>query len=136
MDNNKMTRTDHKQVKAKAPDGTKIEVDEGMRKLLEMLWKLGIETIYSCQGDPFFIDQYHYEAKHFRAYIQMKNNEEALGFLTDIFACTDVLDAKKASFTIDFDHHPKTGAQRICIRFPHADIKVLYRLAKFIYEAR
>lgn len=37
----------HQQVDAEG-----IEVDEGMRDLLVALWKLGLDTQFSCQGEP------------------------------------------------------------------------------------
>lgn len=40
----------HLQVQAYAPDGTEIYVDENIKDLLETIWHLGYETIYSCSG--------------------------------------------------------------------------------------
>lgn len=39
--------TTHRQINVNG-----IDVDEGLAVLLESLWEAGIETQYSCQGDP------------------------------------------------------------------------------------
>jgi hypothetical protein len=44
-----MGKYQHKQVRAKYPDGPTVWVDEGMKSFLEALWDRGIDTILSCQ---------------------------------------------------------------------------------------
>ena len=44
--------TKHVQVPFKTKTGTQVEVDEGMLEVLTLLRDLGVETYYSCQGDP------------------------------------------------------------------------------------
>src|SRR5262249_29668067 len=43
--------TDHPQTALRRGDQI-VQVDEQMAPLLQRLWSTGVETIYSCQGDP------------------------------------------------------------------------------------
>lgn len=44
--------TDHKQISITYPfTGEIIEVDEGIVEILELIWSVGVETFYSCEGD-------------------------------------------------------------------------------------
>lgn len=42
----------HSQAKVLTPEGVEIYVDAKLEKLLTELWKLGYETLYSCEGGP------------------------------------------------------------------------------------
>lgn len=54
-----MVRTRHEQVIATHPKHGDIEVDAGLKQLLEALWELGYETLYSCEdemsGNPYIL---------------------------------------------------------------------------------
>ncbi|WP_055751324.1 hypothetical protein [Frankia sp. AvcI1] len=43
--------TDHPQV-TMVYDGRPVQVDEGLAGLLPALWAAGVDTVYSCQGEP------------------------------------------------------------------------------------
>lgn len=40
----------HRQVEVVSPNGTRIQIDEGLSRVLPELWRLGIYTSHSCQG--------------------------------------------------------------------------------------
>jgi hypothetical protein len=44
-----MGRYEHKQVRARGPDGKSVWVDEGMKAFLEALWAHHLPTVMSCQ---------------------------------------------------------------------------------------
>lgn len=103
-------------------DGETLNIDAKLVPLLRKMWSLGIKTNFSCEGDAFFIDQTHYEARRYRAYIQMKHTEEALFFVQRLLDNHPMFKEAKVSFDLTFSRDPKTDEQRITIRFPHRDI--------------
>src|SRR5687768_409339 len=75
----------HKQVKTVtkiAGQPQVVEVDEGMRELLPLLWSRGIETQYSCQGGA---------PSDTKAYILFTNAVDSV----DFFRTTALLAAKQ-----------------------------------------
>lgn len=68
---------DHPQVEV---DG--IEVDEGMRDLLVVLWKLGLETQFSCQGEPDSFTPNQPYSGNCAAHIVFADIADAYKFLT------------------------------------------------------
>jgi len=57
-----------------------IEVDEGMRDLLEALWKLGLWTQFSCQGDPEKFAPFQSYNRDYAAQIVFDTFDEAVKF--------------------------------------------------------
>lgn len=121
----------HPHVELTRPDGTIDEFDADIAPLAQLLFKRGIIERFSCQGDPFFIDQTRYEARDHRAYIMVENTPEALMFLSDLAGSFPAWRQEAVSWTIEIDqaplrkfmrpeqHNPKP---RITFRFPHQDI--------------
>lgn len=122
--------TEHKQVKAKLPNGTKIQVDEEMKSLLKEMWRRRIETNFSCQGTPYFVDQTNWHAKQYRGYIQMPRTAYSLNFIKVLTATYSGLYVGDSSFSVEFDQNPRGGERRISIRFTNAEIPALTAWAK------
>lgn len=58
-----------------------VEVDEGIAPLLEVLWRLGLETQFSCQGDPDYFVPNHPHAWGSAAQIIFETVPEAEKFV-------------------------------------------------------
>lgn len=62
---------EHRQVAASLPDGTQVEVDEGILSILSDFWRHGITTEYSCQGSARAL-----------AYVSVAGDRQALRLLS------------------------------------------------------
>lgn len=102
-----------------------VEVDEDIATLLMEMWTLGITTLYSCQGFPYFVDQTLHAAEQYRAYVLMRKDEASMEFILNIIQNFEPFKKGKISWSIEFDNQPDQGFQRIIIRFPHQDIQTL-----------
>lgn len=117
-----------------AVDGTIVEIDNDLVPLMTLLWERGLATRFSCQGEPYFVDQTEWDGKRHRAYIMFEMSATLLMFLSDLIKDFPVFRSEKMSWTIEFDRAPnwRTVGQRdepegnrVTIRFPHQDIKTL-----------
>lgn len=127
--------TKHKQVRIMNTEGKRAVVDDKMSRLILTLWRLGVTTLYSCQGDPHFKDQTCWNNRHHRAYVLMKDDDAAMAVVLLLLTDGELFREKKnKSFEIDFNHIRSEG-RRICIRFPTDQIKdITRRLEEFAYE--
>lgn len=44
--------SDHLQIRLWTPEGVEIHVDAGLAELIALVWSIGFDTRYSCQGKP------------------------------------------------------------------------------------
>lgn len=100
-----------------------VEVDEGLEKLLAMMWQISIRTIYSCQGESDLEDPLDLVNRIERGYILMERNWASDAFVRELVRDLDnIYPNRKMALDIEFDYHEKFGP-RICLRFPHQDIQ-------------
>lgn len=132
MINNVMKNTTHDQVTMTTPEGVDIDVDVEIAELLTLLWAVGVNTSWSCQGYP---NQFAWEdemlksnkpgwnkSRDLRAYITMENNFESSMLVTSLIMSYPKLGMTDNSmWDFEFDYHFEQGA-RICIRFPNNEI--------------
>lgn len=60
--------THHKQIEVTYPfTGELISVDEGIATILELMWESGVQTEFSCEGDPWNFAYVAYRASGDRA---------------------------------------------------------------------
>ena len=117
---NYLTPREHEVTIIKSPVGTSISIDSGIVNLIELLWELGIETLYSCEGSPSpfrggAID---------KAYISMRNTITSQNFIVKLIKSKVYQNITQESlWIIEFDKHATQG-NRICIRLPHMDIDI------------
>jgi hypothetical protein len=78
-------RSLHQTLELKSPDGSLIDIDEGIAPLVELCWRLGIETSGSCQGDD--VRQ--------RAWLHFPSLDDGARFLTSV----DAADAREEMFS-------------------------------------
>jgi hypothetical protein len=100
-------------------------VDEQLSYAILGLWKLGIITYYSCQGDAFFKDETQYENRKNRGYILMDRSPVAMLLVSELVKNFKPLYADRTLWDIEFFNRPMDDRQQICIRFPNADIEAL-----------
>lgn len=121
----------HPHVHVTRPDGAPDRFDEDIYPLVNLMFEQGIMERFSCQGDPFFVDQTRYEARDHRAYIMVEATPEAYTFLSNLAISYPGFREETRSWSIEIDqeplrkfmsperHNPKP---RIIFRFPHQDI--------------
>lgn len=74
----------HSQVKVLHPHYGKVQVDEEMASLIEMMWEEGIDTLSSCQGK---VDDQFSENR--RAYVAFPNGHSFEAFVVRIMSSCD-----------------------------------------------
>lgn len=110
-----------------------IEIDEDLSELLPLMWGIGIDTLYCCQGYVKFKDETVWSNRRFRSYILMRNTEASNTFMQKLLMTFPAFrPKKKVSWEIGYDKHREQGS-RICIRFPHSDIPKLVEWIKNTY---
>lgn len=101
----------HPQIDVLVPQNNKlIQVDEGMEKLLNRLWAMGCETLYSCQGNP----------RRLPGYILFKKSPEVVTLvhnLIDNYPRFYGRNRGNRGWSIEFTHIDMHGP-RVTIRFP------------------
>lgn len=111
--------------------GEMIELDEDLCELIPLMWNIGIETFFCCQGTPKYKDQTVWSGRRYRGYILMSHTPEAMNFIQELLMSFPAFQPnRKISWEISFDKLRPFGS-RILIRFPNSDIP---RLVKFIKE--
>lgn len=70
----------HSQAKALTPEGREIYVDAALENLLTELWKLGYETLYSCEGGPATGEKEDEEYAYF-GYLYFEESSMGFSFL-------------------------------------------------------
>lgn len=124
--------TDHPQVPTNVSG---IKVDRDMWPLIRELWIRGVITTYSCQGYPKFVDQTEWDAKRYRAYIQLDHDEKGMAFIVDLLSSYQGFKNNHISWDIEFDWNPGDPKhRRICIRFPHEEIAPLVKFLHYKNE--
>lgn len=88
---------DHEQVRVCTPDGHEVDVDVGMRPLLQRLWQRGIATTWSCEGDA--------DTGPEQAYLVMRPVESGLALLRALIAHGEVDEG-------NLHHEPTRGEPR------------------------
>lgn len=110
-----------------------IEVDEDLAELLPLLWGIGIDTLYCCQGYKKYKDETVWSNKSFRGYILMRHTKESNTFIQNLLTSFPAfIPGKKVLWEFSFEKHREQGP-RICIRFPNSDIPKLVEWIKKNY---
>lgn len=120
--------TDHKQVEVLHPLEGLIEVDEGLKELLLLLWSKGHETYFSCEGESKYKDQTVWSNKvdGCQAYILMPRTDVNFELVIHVLQNFPAFkNNRKILWDVSFDKHKYWG-NRICLRFPKSDIPKLH----------
>ncbi len=138
---------DHKQVEIVHRRIGKVTVDEGMATLLQALWKAGINTEFSCQGEPPRTTP----DLHLRAYIMFTSASSMERFIDMVAASGDPLLCQRVYETTQDFPWPvawsiEASPQYVrvqaavdyarmvyVVRFPHRDIPVLEQAFREFY---
>lgn len=105
------------------PQGEEVEVDTDIAPLIAQFWKAGINTRFSCQGSPKFVDQTEWDAKRWLAYVMLELDENSMEFINSLMSRTHFFLAEKVSWAIEFDRGSgDDDKNRVTLRFPHQDI--------------
>lgn len=123
----------HEQIELITPSGLRVCVDEGMSELLSVLWRLGINTSFSCQGGEGVAAGTCYqcrgptEQRTAPAYILFADLQSADRFSEIINRRTWAWHASKPS---------KKTPLRVHVYFPAADIRAIERAVQDALRAR
>lgn len=114
------------------------QVDEEIYPLISALYKFGVTTLYSCQGDDVKqveIDENNFykkarELEYKRAYVMARFDDAAdklIGLFVEYFSKSIT---SHSYWTIEVSHAPQHGA-RVTFRFPKNEIE---HFAWYIHE--
>ncbi len=120
---------EHTQVELTTPEGSTIEVDQGMRRVLASLWRLGVKTLFSCQGDRDTCrgcgdrcPTCHHESDGHMAYIMFAESAGADAFISAVRQhCVRIPRSWRwDASTSEARDQPR--CLRVCVRFPPSHI--------------
>lgn len=134
--------TDHPQVTATYPNGVTVDVDVRLQTVLESLWRGGVNTLYSCEGDPRMFKFLRPRFRHL-GYILFVDSPEVQEWLSRV---RELADAEFYEYeSADEDDFIPTkvvrgkmwgvesdeffGYRRVCLRFPETAIPMLEQVA-------
>lgn len=134
--------TYHQQTAVTTPDGTEIQCDAPMESLLRELWRLGVTTLYSCQGFDEIPDGYAVAPP---AYVACEDSARARwladvlraehagfkgGYIVD-YGPDSEMRAPLIPFGVEYSSHPTHG-NRVCFRFPPEEIEAFTKFLRRI----
>lgn len=133
----------HEHTELTKPDGTIEEFDLGMVRLVTLLWEIGVRERFSCEGDPHFVDQTHFDAQKYRAKLDIELDRKGMEFVAELMLHFPAFYEEKVSWEIDFDRDRQlpwktvkdyNPANKIALRFPHQDIAKLVKYLEYKKE--
>ena len=132
--------TDHLQFPIQVKEDTIINVDWELRTIINLMWKYGIETFFSCEGEFDEVDwtspTWEEDANDTNAYVMFKNNGVGRTFVSRLMP-TEWTQDQTSVLSFIFDDYPNNAlGPRITIRFPKSKIPFVENLLTEMYEAQ